>query len=64
MKILILRMKLRKGKSPKRLKKIRNVNLTRNYKNEKGYMVTKVEEVEEEFWSDKDLKRKLLKTTS
>ena len=48
-------------KEPKKVKKIRKVKLTRNYMNEKGYMVTKDEEVEEEYWSDEKPEKKIVK---
>ena len=46
---------------PKKVKKIRKVKKTRTYFNEEGYMVTKDEEVEEEYWSDEKPEKKVVK---
>ena len=46
---------------PKKIKKIRKVKKTKTYFNEEGYMVTKDEEVEEEYWSDEKPEKKIVK---
>ena len=48
-------------KEPKKIRKIRKVKVTRQYMDEKGYMVTKDEEVEEEYWSDEKPEKKIVK---
>ena len=48
-------------KEPKKVRKIRKVKVTRQYMDEKGYMVTKDEEVEEEYWSDEKPEKKIVK---
>ena len=46
---------------PKKVKKTRKVKKTKTYFNEEGYMVTKDEEVEEEYWSDEKPEKKVAK---
>ena len=48
-------------REPKKIKKIRKVKVTRQYMDEKGYLVTKDEEVEEEYWSDEKPEKKIVK---
>ena len=48
-------------KEPKKIRKIRKVKVTRQYMDEKGYLVTKDEEVEEEYWSDEKPEKKIVK---
>ena len=47
-------------KEPKKIRKIRKVKVTRQYMDEKGYLVTKDEEVEEEYWSDEKPEKKIM----
>ena len=46
---------------PKKVKKIRKIKKTKTYFNEEGYMITKDEEVEEEYWSDEKPEKKVVK---
>ena len=46
---------------PKKVKKTRKVKKTQTFMNEKGYMVTKDVEVEEEYWSDEKPEKKIIK---
>ena len=48
-------------REPKKIKKIRKVKVTRQYMDEQGYLVTKDEEVEEEYWSDEKPEKKIVK---
>lgn len=48
-------------KEPRKVKKTRKVKMTRQYQDEKGYLVTKDEEVEEEYWSDEKPEKKIVK---
>ena len=49
------------NKEPRKIKKIRKVKQTKNYMDENGYLVTKEEEVEEEYWSDEKPEKKVVK---
>ena len=48
-------------KEPKKVRKVRKVKVTRQYMDEQGYLVTKDEEVEEEYWSDEKPEKKIVK---
>ena len=48
-------------KEPKKVKKIRKVKMTKQFMSDKGYMITKDVEVEEEYWSDKKPEKKIVK---
>lgn len=48
-------------KEPKKIKKVRKVKKTETFMNEKGYMVTKDVEVEEEYWSDEKPEKKIVR---
>ena len=50
-----------KKNEPRKIKKTRKVKKTKTYFNEEGYMVTKDEEVEEEYWSDEKPEKKVVK---
>ena len=48
-------------KEPKKVKKIRKVKITKQFMSDKGYMVTKDVDVEEEYWSDEKPEKKIVK---
>ena len=48
-------------KEPKKVLKTRKVKITKRYMNEKGYMITKDEEVEEEYLSDEKPEKKIVR---
>ena len=48
-------------KEPKKVKKIRKVKMTKQFMSDKGYMITKDVEVEEEYWSDEKPEKKIVK---
>ena len=48
-------------KDPKKVKKIRKVKMTKQFMSDKGYMITKDVEVEEEYWSDEKPEKKIVK---
>lgn len=48
-------------REPKKVKKIRKVKATRTYTNNEGYLVTKEEEIEEEYWSDEKPEKKVVR---
>ena len=48
-------------KEPKKVLKTRKVKMTKQFRDEKGYMVTKDVEVEEEYWSDEKPEKKIVK---
>ena len=48
-------------KEPKKVLKKKKVKVTRQYMDEKGYLVTKDEEVEEEYWSDEKPEKKIVR---
>ena len=49
------------SKEPKKVKKIRKVKMTKQFMSDKGYMITKDVEVEEEYWSDEKPEKKIVK---
>ena len=48
-------------KEPKKILKTRKVKITKRYMNDKGYMITKDEEVEEEYYSDEKPEKKIVR---
>ena len=48
-------------KKKKKVKKIRKVKMTKQFMSDKGYMITKDVEVEEEYWSDEKPEKKIVK---
>lgn len=51
-------------KEPKKIRKTRKVKMTKRYMNEKGYLITKDEEVEEEYWSDEKPEKKIIRNNN
>ena len=51
-------------KEPKKVLKIRKVKMTKQFRDEKGYMVTKDIDVEEEYWSDEKPEKKIVKNNN
>lgn len=51
----------KESKEPKKVKKIRKVKATKTYMDDNGYLVTKEEEVEEEYWSDEKPEKKVVR---
>ena len=49
---------------PKKVKKIRKIKVTERFMDEKGYMITKEVEKEEEYWSDEKPEKKIIRNNN
>ena len=58
---VIMKDATEENKEPRKIRKTRKIKVTKQYMNEKGYMVTKDVEVEEEYWSDEKPEKKPIK---